>query len=104
MSEVNVEALLRERQNLFIESRTKIEREVTMFLSSLEKINDELIPNQVSLRGKTAKDILPSLWADPFVKTDYQKDLEAFNAHVLEVRMLANKLNGEALKCLQGLQ
>lgn len=105
MSEINVEALLRERQNLFIETRAKIEAEVTAFLESLRAIEDELItPELIGLRDLTVKDVLPALWKEPFEKNVYAEELKVLSAHVNSLKVIANRLNGEALRCLQGLQ
>ena len=58
--------LYQQRMNDFIEKRTKIESEVNAFLRSLEVDDEEFRAKCNVQEGLTARDVLPSLWAEEF--------------------------------------
>lgn len=98
----SAEALLRQRQNEFIEKRTIIESEVNKYL---EGMNAESPAFQqrcgYDLQGKTAKDILSAAWADEFDQKLYDEQMASFMEYVNRSVALAEQLNMEALQCLQ---
>lgn len=100
MSEVNVTKLLQDRQNLFIETRTNIENEVNKFLKSLEGLDHDVKSMCGVQEGLTAKDLLPALWVEPFVKNTYLEQKAAFDKYVEGVKTVCDRLNQEAIECL----
>lgn len=101
MNGVSVEQLLNERQNKFIENRTIIEREVDTFLRSVETM-DPVYQQQLNVVvGQTARDLLPSLWVEPFNEAQYNAERASLDAYIKRVTDVCDKLNAEALRCLQ---
>lgn len=100
-SNVNVAALIQQRQNKFIETRTIIEAEVNKFLAGLEA-QDEDVRNKLGVcTGKTAKDWLPSLWRDDFNMESYKYELAKLQEYIAKVKAYADNINAEAIRCLQ---
>lgn len=97
----SIEQLYSERQAKFVESRTITESEVNRFLQSLETLDPVYQQELGVVAGQTARDVLPALWADPFVEADYLQQKAVFDQRVAAATALANKLNAEALQCLQ---
>ena len=93
--------LYQKRMNDFIEARTKIESEVNAFLRSLEVDDVEFRERCNVQEGLTARDVLPSLWAEEFDEATYQSELAKLNNYIASVRAISDQLNAEALACLQ---
>lgn len=100
MNEVNVTKLLQDRQNLFIETRTNIENEVNKFLKSLEGLDTDVKGMCGVKEGLSARDLLPALWAEPFVKNTYLEQKAEFDKYVTSVKAVCDRLNQEAIACL----
>lgn len=100
-SNVNIAALIQQRQTKFIETRTIIESEVNKFLTSLESQDDDIKINLQVQSGTTARDWLPSLWAEDFNMTQYQAELARLQAYIAKAKAYADNLAQEAIKCLQ---
>lgn len=99
--EANVAQLLRDRQNKFVEGRTVTEVEVNKFLKSLEALDEgERVQCKVVV-GRTAKDVLPSLWQEPFNPEQYQAELLNLQNYIAGVKTFCDRINQEALACLQ---
>lgn len=97
----SVDQLLRERQDKFVERRTVIENEVNQFLKSLESL-DHVYKQQLQvIDGRTAKDVLPALWAEPFVQETYDAQKAELDKYIASVQAVCDQLNEEALRCLQ---
>lgn len=99
---MDVQAILRARQDAFVEKRTRIESEVNKFLESVDQISDERvtsIPGRPS--GKTCREVLPELWHEPFSQEKYDAELAALNSYVVRVQAACDAINKEALECLQ---
>lgn len=93
--------LYQQRLNSFIETRTKIENEVNRFLKSLE-VDDEEFKQACNVQiGTTARDWLPALWEEPFNQEVYEQQLAKLNQYIQAVRTVSDKLQMEALACLQ---
>lgn len=100
MNDVDITALLQKRQVQFIETRTKIESEVTNFLRSLETLDSDIRSKIGYTETKTVKDFLPELWSEPFDIEVYNEQLRTFNELVSRVRSVCDEINKEALRCL----
>lgn len=101
MSAVNVEQLIQNRQNQFVETRTIIESEVDKFLRSLENLDLDLQVRCNVKAGVTAKMLLPSLWEEPFNKEKYLAERKAVDTYIAQVKSVCDQINEEALRCLQ---
>lgn len=101
---VDVQQLIRQKEAQFVEARTKVEMEINKFLESIKDIEEELknIPGRPT--GTCAKEIVPALWAEPFDQAAYNEQLAVFNAYVSAVVAYGDKVNEEALRCLQTSQ
>jgi len=99
---MDVQAILRARQDAFIEKRTRIETEVNKFLESVNQISDERmtsIPGRPA--GNTCREVLPELWNEPFNQSTYDAQLAVLNSYIASVQRVCDCINEEALKCLQ---
>ena len=98
----NYQELLTQRQNQFIETRTRIEVEVNNFLNSIASLDDNTKQAFGYVDGRDkAQDWLPSLWLTPFNMDQYKLELQAFESYQSRVATLVDKLNEEAIRCLQ---
>ena len=100
MTDVN--KLLETRRNMFISTRRDIEVYITNFFSELEQVNPDLLKDIQLPEGRTAKDIFPSLYVEPFNEEAYNKEYEAFTALYEAVGKVAEYLNQKAMEVLQG--
>lgn len=98
---MNVEQLKREREAQFVETRTKIEMEVTKFLESIANMDEEAKTACRYNPAYTARNLLPALWIDPFDEKVYNIQLEKLQAYITAVTSVCDRMNEEALKCLQ---
>lgn len=98
---VDVDQLIRNKETQFVEQRTKTEIEINKFLESIKDIEEEIkdIPGKPT--GTTAKEIVPSLWTEPFDEAKYKEEIEALKKYVDAVVAYGDRINEEALKCLQ---
>lgn len=101
MTANNISQLIQERQNKFIETRTIIESEVTKFLESLTNLDADIKEKCGVREGLTAKDLLPALWIEPFDQKAYNAQKAALDTYIAQVTAICDKLNEEALACLQ---
>ena len=100
MTDVN--ELYKKRQEVFIERRTTIATEVDKFLAGVAEIEPELIKDITPLNGTTAKEVLPSMWVEPFNIEAYERELAVLNDYINKIKSVADALNAEALKVLGG--
>lgn len=99
---MDVQAILRARQDAFVETRTRIESEVNKFLESVNQITDKRvtsIPGRPA--GNTCREVLPELWNEPFNQTVYDAQVAALNSYIEQVTKVCDIINEEALRCLQ---
>ena len=96
-----VQQLIRARESKFVEDRTKIEIEVGKFFESIKDIEDEIkdIPGRPV--GSSAKEVLPSLWVEPFDIERYKAELSTLQEYINNVVAYGNRINEEALRCLR---
>lgn len=97
-----IEELYRQRQNKFIESRTVIESEVNQFLRSIEQLDVVFQTELCVIAGQTARDVLPALWEEPFDNERYSTQRALLDERITKATQLRDKLNAEAIQCLQG--
>lgn len=98
---MDVKQLLTMRQNKFIEDRTIIAERVNKYLESLANLDNELRAQCIIPTGTNAQEVLPALWQEPFDEAAYQAQLAEFNRSVASVKLVYQRINEEALRCLQ---
>ena len=98
MTDVN--KLLEERRNQFITTRRDIEIYIETFFSELEKVPPKLLADVELPSGRTAQEIFPSLYVEPFDEEQYNKEYEAFNQCYEKVQGVAEYLNQKAEELL----
>lgn len=91
----------RQRQDKFIETRTKIEQEVDSFLKSISEMDEDLRKRCNYNPQYTARTLLPALWSEPFDEDVYKVQLAKVNQYVAAVVALCDAMDAEAIKCLQ---
>lgn len=101
MDKASFNALYQQKQNKFIETRTIIETNVNNFLRSLEELSEEDQQRLNVIKGQTARDILPTLWAEPFNEATYQVELDAFNKYKERVMVLCDEYYTKAVEWLR---
>ena len=101
MTEQSVTKLIQDRQNLFIETRTKIETEVDRFLSSLSNLDLDVKAKCGVVDGATCKQLLPALWEEPFSEETYLAQKAKLDEYISQVHTVCDEICQEAIKCLQ---
>lgn len=97
----SIEQLYAALNNKFIEQRTLTEVELNKFLKSLEGLDPVYQQELGFVAGRTARDMIPSLWVEPFDEAMYLQEKAIVDDLVSRSVTLCNKLNEEALRCLQ---
>ena len=95
-----VQNLIAERERQFIETRLLICQWVEKLMENVSQIDPKLLTNLDVPKGKTAQELLPSLFVTPFDFEQYEKEAAVLNAFQSRLDALADWLNAEALKCL----
>lgn len=99
---MDVQAILRARQDAFIETRTRIESEVNKFLESVNQITDKRVTSIPGRPiGNTCREVLPELWNEPFNQAAYDAQVAALKSYIDQVTKVCDIINEEALRCLQ---
>lgn len=98
---LDVAALKRKKQDDFIEKRTIIEQEVDKFLASISEMDADIKEKCNYDPNYSAKTLLPALWVEPFDEEAYNQQLSRLQNYIAGVKSICDKLNEEALKCLQ---
>lgn len=100
----SIEQLYATLNNKFVEQRTLTEVEVNKFLKSLEEL-DPVYQQQLNVvPGRTARDLLPSLWTEPFDEETYKQEKAVVDAMIQQATAVCDQLNEEAMRCLQESQ
>lgn len=98
MTDIN--KLLDQRRAAFIAARRDIELYIQNFFAELDKVNPSLLENTHPVTGRTAQEIFPSLYAEPFDEEKYNQEYEIFDAYFQEVKSVADYLNAKAEEVL----
>lgn len=96
----DVEQLLEKRRNMFIASRRDVEVYIANFFAELDKINPSLLKDTHPVEGRTAQEIFPSLYKEPYDMEEYEKEYARFDAYYKEVEAVAQYLNKKAEEVL----
>ena len=86
---VDAQKLLEQRRNMFISTRRDIEVWVSTFFTELDKVSPKLLEGIELPTGRTAQDIFPSLYVEPFDEEKYNAEYEEFNALYEKVMQVA---------------
>lgn len=100
MSLIDIESLIRTRQDKFVETRTIIESEINKFLESISKMDPDVQQKCGYIEGASAKTLLPELWNTPFREEVYTQQLQGVVAYIQKVQAVCDAINQEALACL----
>ena len=92
--------LLKQREQVFTETRYEIIKRVTATLEGLTKIDPQLLATLPPLPGNTVQEVFPALFTEPFNKEAYQQQLAVYNTFKDQANLLIDKLNKEAIECL----
>ena len=98
----DVHALLEQRRTAFIAKRRDIEVWVEKFFTEIDAISPDLLKDTHPPIGKTAKDLLPSMYKEPFVQEEFDKEYAVLDAYYQEVQQVASYLNEKAAEVLKG--
>lgn len=97
----NIQAQLQKRQNKFIETRTIIADQVNKYIASLAILSEEQKQQCIMPNGSRAEEVLPELWNEPFNEEVYNMQLMQLQKSIVSVTALRDRLNQEAMACLQ---
>lgn len=98
----DVSQLLEQRRNMFIATRRDIEVWIDKFFSEIDKVRPELLKDITFPTGRTAQELFPALYKEPFDEEQYNKEYADFNAFYEKVMEVADYLNSKAREVLQG--
>lgn len=99
---IDVNKMLDQRRSMFISTRRDIEVWIEKFFSELEQVNPSLLENITFPTGKTAQEIFPSLYIEPFNEEAYTAERAAFDEFYNKVMEVAEYLNKKAAEVLAG--
>lgn len=99
---IDVNKMLEQRRNMFISTRRDIEVWVDKFFTELDQVSPNLLQEITFPTGRTAKDIFPSLYVEPFNEEQYNKEREEFDVFYNKVMDVAEYLNQKAAEVLAG--
>ena len=94
----DVQRALEAKKQAFIETRTQNEMEINKFLRSLESWPDEYFNLLKLERGKTARDLVPSMWSEPFNIENYNMEMARLTNYINSVSSLADKIANKAME------
>jgi len=97
---LDVQQLLIKRQEEFLSTRITISNIIANLFEGLSKVDPNLLKDINMPAGRTAEEILPALFTEPFDINEYNKQLAVYQRFASEIDNLAIRLNEEALKCL----
>lgn len=96
----DVNALLEKRRNMFISSRRDVEVWIEKFFTELDQVNPQLLEGVEFPTGRTAQDIFPALYSEPFDEEAYCQQYATFEVFYNKVMEVAEYLNSKALEVL----
>ena len=99
---MDVHALLEKRRAAFLTKRRDIEVWVDKFFSEVSAISPELLKDTHPPAGKTAQELLPSMYKEPFSQEEFDKEYAVLNSYYNEVQGVAEYLNSKAAEVLNG--
>lgn len=94
--------LLEQRRNIFISTRRDIEVWVDKFFKEISQVNPKLMEGIEAPAGKTAQELFPSLYIEPFDEEKYNAEYAEFSAYYDKVMEVAKYLNDKAQEVLKG--
>lgn len=100
MTDVN--KLLEQRRNMFISTRRDIEVWIEKFFTELDQVSPALMEGITIPTGRTAQEIFPSLYTEPFDEEKYNEEYATFTAFYEKVMEVAEYLNKKAIEVLNG--
>lgn len=96
----DVNAIIEKRRNMFISARRDVEVWVETFFKELDRVDAKLLDGIELPTGRTAKELFPSLYVEPFNEEQYEMEYSTFNAFYEQIMSVAERLNNKALEVL----
>ena len=97
---VDPNKLLEERRNQFISKRRDIENYITTFFTEYAQIDPSLLANITPPEGKTAQEIFPSLYVEPFDEEKYNQEYDNWTEFFMKVKAVSDAINEKAAEVL----
>lgn len=97
------EKLLEERKEQFIKARYANEQRVNAYLETVFKKRDqepEWFKDITFPIGRTAQEVLPSMYKEEFIEEDFMKEYAALHEFDKKIQAVAKKINEEAERIL----
>lgn len=89
----DVEALVRDANERFISDRIQIEQWVNTLMQRVSEIDPKDLVGVNIPSGKTAQELLPALYTQPYCKEAYLVQREALNNFQLEINKIGEVYN-----------
>lgn len=99
---MDVHELLEQRRTAFVTKRRDIEVWVDKFFAEVDAINPNLLKETHPPEGRTAQELFPSMYKEPFVQEEFDAEYAKLNAYYEEIQEVANFLNTKAAEVLKG--
>ena len=97
----DVQKLLEERRTMFITGRRDVEIYIERFFKEVDKLSPNLLTGIEPIKGRTAQEIFPSLYTEPFNEEQYEKEYAAFDRYYQEIFKIGEFLNKKAEEVLK---
>lgn len=98
---VDAERSQKEARDRFVEDRSNNEREINHFLTEIAKVDKKYLEGITPLSGATTREVVPSMWIEPFDKEAYDAQIAVVKAYIIAVKKRAEAVNEEAERCFQ---
>ena len=99
---MDVHALLEQRRTKFITKRRDIEVWVETFFKEVSQINESLLKDIKPLNGRTAQELFPSMYKEPFSQEEFNKEYAVVHEYYTQIQAIAESLNKRAEEVLRG--
>ena len=97
---VDPNKLLEERRNKFVSKRRDVEVYIETFFTEYIQIPQELLKDITPPEGRTAQEIFPSLYREPFDEEQYNKEYEEWSSFFVKVKAVSDAINEKAAEVL----
>lgn len=100
---MNAQELLDKRKEDFIKTRYAIEQKVNSYMTRVfaaRELEPVWFSNVQFPNGKTAQEVLPSMYAEKFDPDAYMAELDRLLIFARQIEAVADAINKEAERCL----
>lgn len=98
-----IKATIQKKHEQFIIARTKNEENINRFLARIKTLYEEepeLFRGIEMPVGYTAREVVPAMFAEPFVEETYQEQRVRLMQFYISISKLAEEINRKAIECL----